>query len=529
VCWLSVSASALLLVGHENLILSSVDAFGGATVPRWRTFHTAFRRSRTELFYVDDESSSSRSYDDQTVPASGSSSVGSDEKEMEARNPFTIPVIGPLPGNPPLLIGAELFLNVPTPLQWQALEEACHIHQAHLKDSSVAGIDTAPLVAILDEYTSGTRGGSGKKAGGRYATIAAVLGVTTSKRQRLDLTDSGSFMESLSALQRSSLPQEGKIRLLGIGRANLEDFFYRVPSGVLEDEDGMIATDDYDDDDYYEDDGDETEMCEEVPNVVMARFRLVLDDGSLHSDQFAEQRRERSRHSSPVHALAEMSSLARKLQYLHADRIHLVNGIKAALLRYRRAESARSLCPADGFHIPSKIEEEDDDLVDYDGFGALFAQKELEATQPAMDRLLSEFVAADQEEVVGATSEEPRPPLNLKMSEENNYGMGRSACSISNLSELTEAGLERLRPYYSPARCEMEEHYYEVLSFAAVQAVSDVVGPHELGRALQGRNTQERLQLAYDWMFHHVADLRQDAQTLRQQLLDCGEECTDLF
>jgi hypothetical protein len=337
-------------------------------------------------------------------------------------------------------------------------------------------------------------------------------------------------MESLTALQRSSLPQEGKIRLLGIGRASLEDFFYQVPAGVLEDEDGMIATDDYDDDDYYEDD-DETEVCEEVPNVVMARFRLVLDDGSLHSDQFAEQRRDRSRRTSPVHALAEMSSLARKLQYLHEDRVHLVSGIKAAILRYRRAESGqqRRGLPAGGGPVPATVEEEDD-LVDHDGFGALFAQKDLEASQPAMDRFLSEFEALhDFEAGVGATSAEPLPALDLKLSEENNYGMGHSACSISNLCEMAEAGLERLRPYYSPARRALEEHYYEVLSFAAVQALGEFVGPQELGRALRGRNTQERLQQAYDWMFRHVADLRDDAQTLRQRLLDCGEECTDLF
>lgn len=479
--------------------------------------HFPRRFGSTRLFYVDDTPSNSGhndNNDDHVLPKSSYP----EREENSTREPCTLPVIGPLPGAPPLLVGSEMYLNAPTPLQWLALEEACHIHRAHLKDSTVPGIDSAPLVAFLDEYTGGSSSSASKE--GRHATIAAVLGVTTSKRHRLDLTDSSTFMESLSAMQSSSLPQGGKVRLLGIGRATLHSFHYQVPAGSSDDAETVIANEFDDDDDYYYEDDDEFETFEEVPNVVMADFRLVLDDVCRPR---SSQKEDRSQFTSPMHAVAEMSRLACKLQILHSERVQLVSGIKAALIRLDRSEGTRSATVAP-----------EDEMLDHDGFGLLFAQKQ-GGTQLAAEQLLPGFernpLELMSESLIdeSPTLQQSRPNVNLRTHEKDNYGLGTSSSSFSTISELTSAQLEKLRPYYSPARRDAEEHYYEILSFVAVQALQDYGGLDLVSIALKERNTAERMQEAYSWMHKHVSDLLHDTQELRQRLISCGEECTDLF
>ena len=80
-----------------------------------------------------------------------------------------IPLVGPIPNQPPLLISGEMMLSPPTPMQWRALQEAVVVHRNSLargkekkdgSDSTSVGysdggtIDAAPLVAVIDE-TSG--------------------------------------------------------------------------------------------------------------------------------------------------------------------------------------------------------------------------------------------------------------------------------------------------------------------------------------------------------------------------------------
>lgn len=76
-----------------------------------------------------------------------------------------VPVIGPIPGAPPLLLGGELIVDQPTPFQWQTLHEAVMLHQKYLKEQSsnddndedsssmTTGIDAAPIVAVIDDVT----------------------------------------------------------------------------------------------------------------------------------------------------------------------------------------------------------------------------------------------------------------------------------------------------------------------------------------------------------------------------------------
>jgi hypothetical protein len=68
---------------------------------------------------------------------------------------FNVPLIGPIPGGLPLFMGSELLLE-PTPMQWKALEESVMLHRQYLKEqenSTITGIDAAPLVAVIDEVS----------------------------------------------------------------------------------------------------------------------------------------------------------------------------------------------------------------------------------------------------------------------------------------------------------------------------------------------------------------------------------------
>lgn len=90
--------------------------------------------------------------------------------------------------------------------------------------------------------------------------------------------------------------------------------------------------------------------------------------------------------------------------------------------------------------------------------------------------------------------------------------------------------MEKLQPYYSPTRENSEEYYYEVLSFVAIQAAKgDWLQPSHLAWAARCTNTAERLQHAYEWMWSHVLALRQEVAMASQELMDCREECQDLW
>jgi hypothetical protein len=450
---------------------------------------------------------------------------------------LTIPVLGPFPGQPPLMLGAEMALDPPTPWQWQIIEEAVWQHHKHLREEDDlydASIDEAPLVAVMDKTTSLNRG-----MVGRYATIAAVVGMTSSvagtsegkQTQVLDMTDSSSFQKSLRTVGRDSVsPWESKIRLVGVGRATLHDFFYRIPSRHAADnidEEGYVQkvksssaviessrNEDVDDeeDDEDEDDDDDLQM-----NLVMAHFQVVTD-GLTRSKDFQQQGRaqrgaNRAATASPVHALSEMANWARKMDYLHQDRRRLVAGLQAASARLQWAEQNRN--------------DEEDDLEDYDGLGMLMSRRdvteEMEATQAAVEAILQIPPATRSEGEV--TENETKSPLTGMV----NYGMGYSASSFSTLPQVTDVWLDKLSPYYSPQLRSTEEYHYEILSFVAVLSVDKIIEEHDMGWALQCTNTLERMRQAYGWMCRHVRILQEEAAVASAELRDCGEECTDLW
>lgn len=412
------------------------------------------------------------------------------------------------------MVGADFVLDPPTPMQWQSLEETVVVHQKHLKDElqslAVASIDAAPLVAIMDEYTSSAGQVlqlQGTKKAGRYATIAAVVGISsnavTTTAPIVDTSDETSFMESIMRIGRSATPLDSKIRLVGIGRAVLYDFYYQVPTRQQDeamDEHGHLI---------LENDGDiDDDACETnlATNIVMADFRLLTDSAER---SYVFELPGRSAFASPVHAMAKMSNMANKLQRIHQDRRRYVAGLQAAKSRLKGATQG-------------SVEEED--LLDHDGLGMLFAQygdtKEeavnTDRVQPVIDEFLNTFHDDAQVE-------------HTRLLALENYGMGYSSASISSIHDLTHVWLEKLQPYYSPARRESEEHHFEVLSFVACLSMAKFLEPHQLGKALRCTNTIERLGQVYEWMWEHVRLLKQESEKISQELRNCGEECTDLW
>jgi hypothetical protein len=426
-------------------------------------------------------------------------STASSTSQLYASSPRakTIPVLGPIPGCPPILVGEDYMLNYPSPLQWSTLEECLHNHQLYLQEQQddVVGIDAAPLVAVMDDITSQQ---SLDNRNTKYATIAAIVGITTSSDVNLDTSSKASFMESvqlISAKQKDSIiPSQSKIRLVGIGRAALSGFHSRLPNSYWQEFDRKQEDDeDLDDGDYHDD--------RETP-LLIAQFQLLVD-----TDQRSEQAHQagQARFVSPVHALAEMSQWAAKLQFMHEDRQRLVQGLKAADARLKVSTAVG--------------------LEDHDGIGLLssgfsFEEKEWQQLQPDIDRLLEDFpgshVAAGQSAL-------------YRVMEWDNYGMGTSAAAFSSIPPLARMLMEKLQAYYSPQKQATEEHYYETMSFMAVLSLKETLPSEALNYALKVTNTMERMEWAYQRMIEHRLILQEASEEISADLRDCGEECTDLW
>jgi len=458
-----------------SLLLLFASVAVEAFVPRVRFSHSTFSR----LYYKNDRQDPNDSIN-----------------VRQSNNALNIPVLGPLPGKPPLMIGADLTLAEPTPMQWQTLEEAVWQHQKHLEEEGTedsASISAAPLIAIMDGYTTFNLPGKG-----RYATIAAVVGMSGQRKNNLDLLDESSFMESVRKVGRkTATPLDRTIRLVGIGRAALHDFCYRVPTSSLEDSmdsEGYLELSEEDDDD---DDHIQT-------NVVMASFRFLEDSDRrvIGGQQYF---------SSPVHAINDMAALANKINRVHQDRRRLVAGLQAAKARLQLAG----------------VEE----LEDYDGLGMLMAQRDFEAemeeSQPIIDQLLQDY--SQPPSTLQESSSYESSDRKSKLDDLENYGMGYSASSISNIRELTKVWMEKLEPYYSPSRRQSEEHYYEILSFVSILAMDKYLEPRDLAWTLCCTNTIERMEQVHEWMWTHAWMLRDEVEIASQELRDCGEECTDLW
>lgn len=336
------------------------------------------------------------------------------------------------------------------------------------------------------------------RTAGRYATLAAVVGISeSSRKQGLDLTDESSFMESLSQIGTVRSPLRSRIRLIGVGRASLKAFFYKVrakdESGVDKHEDRMIAQRSHllpEHENHQDNEEDERE----VP-IVMAEFTMIRDApiSSTASESQLGNKRARSVHCSPVHALAKISGVMNRVICLHDDRRRLVKGLQAAKLRLEKANV----------------------FEDHDGIGQATVRNEDD--QALIEEFLAKYNHADV------------PPLDTSsLALMKNYGLNYYS-TFSSIPQLTRVALETLEPYYSAEVRRSEEHEMEITSFVAFRALDGFCSAQELAAALQCTNTIERFHAAYDLMRQHKTLLVNMAEFTSQDLQDCGEECTDLW
>lgn len=450
---------------------------------------------------------------------------------------LVIPLVGPIPNAPPLLVGGEMLLSPPTPGQWQALQEAVAIHRNALaeEDSTNEGgtIDAAPLVVVIDGVTGGPTA-TASTVGGRYATLAAVVGI--SSKDWSDADSQEAFWDSImapSSCQDIIRPFSSTVRLVGVGRAKLSSFFHRTPTSLLDGSGGddLSASDEEISSSLGQeqswDEEDENEGYD--PPIIMAQFTPLVD-GPADSRADAKtlgNKESRSVYRSPVHAISELNSMLHRVTWMHDDRRRLVNGITAAKARLGARRSK---------------DNGDDAGVEYNDFDDLgwVGSPQSDATasgseMKAKDEIsMGDFLSSFQKPHTSsdplaelAQAEERQKAVNF-LEDRENLGLPYFGY-FSAIPNLTQQALKLFVPYYSEEHRSREEHEFEIASFVALRTVEGYASPTEIGWALQSTSTIERLQATYDIMATHRIQLEKMAELLSQQLIHCGEECTDLW
>ena len=451
---------------------------------------------------------------------------------------LVIPLVGPIPNAPPLLVGGEMLLSPPTPGQWQALQEAVAIHRNALaaedQQSQEGGtIDAAPLVAVIDGVTGGPTATASTVGGARYATLAAVVGISSKDWSGADSQEA--FWDSIMAPSSCGdiiRPFSSTVRLVGVGRAKLSNFFHRTPTSLLDGSGGddLSASDEEITSSLSQegswDEEDDSEGYD--PPIIMAQFTPLVD-GPVDSRADAKtlgNKESRSVYRSPVHAISELNSMLHRVTWMHDDRRRLVNGITAAKARL---DARRS-------------KDNGDTGVEYNDFDDLgwVGSSELDVIAPgsemkvkgeiSMGDFLSSFQSsqASSDPLVELEQAEERQKAVNFLEDIDNFGLSYFGY-FSAIPKLTEQALNLFVPYYSEEHRSREEHEFEIASFVALRTIEGYASPTEIGWALQSTSTIERLQATYDIMANHRIQLEKMAEYFSQQLLDCGEECTDLW
>ena len=149
--------------------------------------------------------------------------------------------------------------------------------------------------------------------------------------------------------------------------------------------------------------------------------------------------------------------------------------------------------------------------------------------QADIRKLLQEF--SREADVDGGDSSPSSAALDEVLQMEN-YGLGNTAAAFSAIPPLTKMLIDKLQAYYSPTKSATEEHYYEIQSFMAILSLRYYAMDDEyefFNTALKCTNTMERMSYAYEKMVEHQLLLKRASEEISARLLDCGEECTDLW
>ena len=297
----------------------------------------------------------------------------------------------------------------------------------------------------------------------RYATIAAVVGISASQK----VSKEKDFMEIMLGCKGSISPLASKIRLVGVGRADLTDFFYQMPTELELDDDVECSIEDLED---FDDLPPLIEEDRQDP-IVMAEFSIINDDpkSSLDSMHKIGEKGARSPQMAPVFRITEMAKFANKVTRLHDDRRRWVNLVASAKMRLT----------------------EQNMFDDADGIGTISGGLDL---LDETERLL----------------------------QCENYGLNYYS-SFSSIPDLTGVAQDVLENYYSPTRRSTEEYRLEVLSFVAFRSLEGYCNVSELAWALTCTNSIERLNRAYELMIDHLWSLKDMVQQANEDLLAVGE------
>uniref|UniRef100_A0A7S4J5L3 Uncharacterized protein n=1 Tax=Odontella aurita TaxID=265563 RepID=A0A7S4J5L3_9STRA len=410
----------------------------------------------------------------------------------------------------------------------------------------------APYDQNTLESPTGTLGSNAGERG-RYATLAAVVGIS-SKGGNRDGTSTRSNDDAENNFADSFMrfgvdddmisPFSSTVRLVGVGRAVLRDFFYKTPT-LLHPEArlGEAASggsaewhvEDEDDEDEW-DDG----YADSTP-IVMAEFTTLRDASTLSygDSEKLGTKGARSARTSPVHAVAELHRVSNQVGWMHDSRRRLAAGLTAAKARLE-LRGKRKMWEGED----ARAQEEEYEYDDYDGIGLTgsgfstsVAQWEDDADDiMSVEELLIKFHKqnSNEEEERSEAAASPEiegrdlPSSLSRVAEMENYGLNYYSY-FSSIPDLTSVALNTLEPYYSKEYREKEEHELQVFSFIAFRSLEGYADPMDLAWSLHCQSTIERLHRAYDIMLLHRRELEDIAEKISQELADCGEECTDLW
>ena len=417
------------------------------------------------------------------------------EKEEKKRRKSRrgLPILGPFIKSPsPLLIGSTLAfqyseLNL---FQKKALEVSQYYHEEHCarmkeatdKAGEEGGIQAAPIVAVIDRFTGDYAGSSSsgdeQKKNKRFATLSAV---------------------EIEPSQDGTGP--AVVKLTGIGRVFLYDYFSSKDAGITEEEEELEnilkliqefdkAHEDEEDDKQEDDDDD-------LP-VVIASFDVILDDSSILANQSTKYQDATVHRASSVHAIAELYRTANRVYRLHEERKKIVAGLKAAEERLLLGKKRMN-------------ENCDIEYEDCDGLGMFSG---------GVDFLSNEVVEA--EEITTGTA------LLSPLAQMENYGFG-SFGILSTIPDLTNELMLYLESYYSPSHREREEYEAEIASFIALRCLEEYVDPSDIAAAMLTPSATERLNMSYELMMRHKEELNELVKMISDNLFECGAECKDLF
>jgi hypothetical protein len=275
------------------------------------------------------------------------------------------------------------------------------------------------------------------------------------------------------------------VKLMGVGRAFLRNYFSSSGAMIpMTEEEGELSdilvriqelgNTSLDDDDNDDDDDDDQELTEEdeyevnkekLP-VIMAEFDVFLDDSSIIYNDEQYTSPHHHQSASSRHAITNLFRAANRVYRVFDERKRLVAGLRAGASRLRHSQSDNALYYND-----------------------------------------SARNALEQMEYYGLCS--------------TTNGM------MSTIHELTYELMLQLRPYYSQEHREREEYEAEVTSMAVLKTLE--VTPTELAALLLTPSATRRLELEFDIIMRHKEKLRQLVRIINEELMDCGEECTDLW